>query len=224
MPEEWACSSPPHFTPTSSHQPRLHLYSFSPDYFIALSACYLSLLYCWWDLKACPIEPAATLLFALNKCYFIALITTAVQASISLLYCSVISMYESNSPSVSVDNFHCLYWHIVQLSTLGSCLPSLSFPPTGAILAFILNHYFNINEMKVTLALQWPKGRIKRLTCQILKNVSVWRFPSEISLSSVFVDCYANSVITLESAKDFNGNLRLEAVFGFCHRDSKQSQ
>lgn len=96
--------------------------------------------------------------------------------------------------------------------------------PLGAILAFILKRYFKINEKKVALALQWPKGQDKETDLPNLENISVWWLLSETSLSSVFVDCHADSIITLKSAKDFNGNSTLEAVFGLCYRDSKRSR
>lgn len=124
---------------------------------------------------------------------------------------------------MSAADFHCLYWHIAQFSTLGSCLLFLSLSPIGTILAFILKHYFKINETKVALALPWPKGQHKNTD---LPNLEKW-----LSLMPPFweiiiwctVDCSADSIITLKSAKDFNGNLRLEAVFELCYRERKQS-
>ena len=69
----------PHIIPTLNHiNPGLNLYSFFRCDSVFNPIWYLSLLHCWEGLKACPIEPAASPLFPLNKRYHVALITAAV--------------------------------------------------------------------------------------------------------------------------------------------------
>ena len=109
---------------------------------------------------------------------------------------------------------------MAQLSTLNSCLLFLSLSSSGAILAFILKHYSKINETRVAIDLQWPKRQQKDWIAKSWgkKKISAQCLISEAWLSSLLIDCYADSIITLKSAKDFNETwdwmLSLDAVTG----------